>query len=86
MKVTGIPRQAPVAEGQLVFTAGFSQPLSLPSPYPRGIPIGVVTGVGAEEADVQQTVQVTPFVDPEELAYVVVLAPRTERAERRAAG
>jgi len=86
MKITGIPRQSPVAVGQLVFTSGASQPISLPSPYPRGIPVGVVTGVGRQEVDVQQTVQVTPYVTPRELAYVVVLAPETERARRRAEG
>lgn len=84
MKVTGIPRQAPVEVGQYVFTSGASQPLTLPSPFPRGIPVGVVTGVGRQEVDVQQTVQVTPFVNPQELAYVVALAPTTTRARQRA--
>ena len=86
MRISGIPRQAPVAQGQLVVTSGASQPISLPSPYPRGIPVGVVTGVGRQEVDVHQTVQVTPYVTPRELAYVVVLAPETERARRRAEG
>lgn len=86
MKVTGIRRQAPVEKGQIVYTNGASQPLTLPSPYPRGIPVGIVADAGSQEVDVQQTIQVTPFVTPEKLAYVVVLAPSSERARRRAEG
>lgn len=86
LKVTGIPREAPVARGKVVFTSGASQPTTLPSPYPRGIPVGVVSGVGSQETDVQYTVQVSPFVNPRELAYVVVLAPETARAQRRTRG
>ena len=60
--------------------------MSLPSIYPRGIPIGLVTSVGSQEVDVQQTVQVTPYVDPRKLSYLMVLTPQSPEAKRRAAG
>jgi rod shape-determining protein MreC len=85
LEMTGIPRAAPVRPNQTVVTGGFSS-LNLPSIYPRGIPIGQVTSVGSQEVDVQQTVQVTPFVDPRQLTYLVVLTPESREAKRRAAG
>ncbi len=85
LEMTGIPRAAPVKTGQTVVTGGFDS-LALPSIYPRGIPIGLVTSVGSQEVDVQQTVQVTPLVDPRKLSYLVVLAPVSAKAKQRAAG
>lgn len=85
LRMTGIPRAAPVKLNQTVATGGFNS-LVLPSIYPPGIPIGLVTSVGSQEVDVQQTVQVTPFVDPRQLTYLVVLTPRSREAKRRAAG
>jgi rod shape-determining protein MreC len=81
--ITGIPRESPVADGQPVLTGGFGQ-LRLRSVYPRGIPVGLVTGAGRRSIDVEQTVQVTPFVDFKSLVYVVVLAPESAAARRRA--
>jgi rod shape-determining protein MreC len=81
--VTGIPREKPVTDGQPVLTAGFSG-LRLLSVYPRGIPVGLVTGAGRRDIDVEQTVQVTPFVKFDSLVYVVVLAPKSASARRRA--
>lgn len=86
LKVTGIRRQAPVENGQIVYTRGASEPLTMPSYYPRGIPVGLVADVGSRDVDVEQTIQVTPFVNVEKLAYVVVLAPTSDRAKRRAQG
>lgn len=85
LQMTGIPRAAPVKLNQTVVTGGFNS-LSLPSIYPPGIPIGLVTSVGSQEVDVQQTVQVTPFADPRQLTYLVVLTPQSREAKRRAAG
>ncbi len=85
LEMTGIPRAAPVRPNQTVVTGGFA-PMALPSIYPRGIPIGQVTSVGSQEVDVQQTVQVTPFVDPRQLTYLIVLTPTSREAKRRAAG
>jgi rod shape-determining protein MreC len=83
-QITGIPVTYPVATGDPVLTAGFSQ-AGLQSIYPRGIPIGVVQGVGHRAVDVQQTVQLVPFVNTDSLAYVVVLAPKSALAKQRAA-
>ncbi|MGI9539296.1 MAG: rod shape-determining protein MreC [Miltoncostaeaceae bacterium] len=85
LQLSGIPRQFAVRSGQTVVTGGFSG-LNLPSLYPPDIPIGQVTGVSRAEVNVQYTVQVTPFVDPRSLRYMVVLAPTSDRAKRRATG
>ena len=82
-QISGIPVSNPVANGDTVVTAGFSQ-LNLQSIYPRGIPIGLVTGVGHREVDIEQTVQLSPFVNTDALAYVVVLAPTSKLAKQRA--
>ncbi len=82
-EITGIPVGKPIADGDIVYTAGFRD-LGQLSIYPRGIPIGVVEGVGHRETDVEQTVQVDPFVDPNSLAYVVALAPKSALAKQRA--
>lgn len=81
--ITGIPAQSPIANGDPVMTAGFSR-FGLQSIYPRGIPIGLITGVGRGEVDVTQTVQMSPFVNPDSLAYLVVLAPKSVLAKQRA--
>jgi rod shape-determining protein MreC len=87
LRLTMMPREAALADGQVVYTAGFvSRAGSLPSIYPRGLPIGIVTNFGAREADAQLTVQVTPLKDPTELSYVTVLIPESPEARRRAEG
>jgi len=83
LQVTDIPADKPVSKGQPVFTAGYSG-LRVPSIYPRGIPIGLVMGAGGSDTDVVQKVQVAAFVNPRDLAYVVVLAPRSRDAINRA--
>lgn len=85
LSLTGIPRAAAVRELQAVVTRGFSGG-GLPSIYPPGLPIGQVTSVGRQEVDVSFTVQVTPYVDPRQLAYLAVLVPESPEAKRRAAG
>ncbi len=85
LSLSGIPREFPIRAGQTVVTAGFSG-IGLPSVYPPGLPVGQVSGVGREEVTVQQTVQVTPFVDPRTARFMVVLAPTSDRARRRAVG
>jgi len=85
LKLTGVPRAAPVKLNQDVVTSGFMVK-GLPSIYPRGLPIGRVSSVGSQEVDVQQTVQVTPYLDPRNLAYLTVLTPQSPEAKRRAAG
>jgi rod shape-determining protein MreC len=85
LELTGVPREAPVKLGQDVVTASF-QVHGLPSIYPPGLPIGTVTSVGSQEVDVQQTVQVTPYIDPRNPSFLVVLAPVSREAKLRAAG
>jgi rod shape-determining protein MreC len=85
LKLEGVPRDAAVEEGQFVVTGGFSS-LQLPSVYPPDLQIGQVTGVGSQETDIEQSIQVTPFVDTRSLREVVALAPASPRAVRRAQG
>jgi rod shape-determining protein MreC len=83
LQLTGVPRAAPVKNNQAVVTSGFGVK-GLLSLYPPGIPIGQVTSFGSQEVDVQQTVQVTPYVDPRNRSYLTVLVPESEKAKLRA--
>jgi rod shape-determining protein MreC len=67
-----VAKSKEVKEGDLVMTAGLQQG-RLPSFYPKGIPIGLVTKVGQTELDEFQVVQVMPLVDFSSLEAVVVL-------------
>lgn len=67
-----VSKSKKVKEGDLVVTAGLQQG-KLPSFYPKGIPIGLVTKVGQTEIDSFQNVQVLPLVDFGALEVVVVL-------------
>jgi rod shape-determining protein MreC len=67
-----------VRENDLVVTAGFQQG-KLPSFYPKGIPIGLVTKVGQTDIDPFQDVQVMPLVDFSSLDVVLVLASKRPR-------
>ena len=66
-----------VKVGDEIVTAG-SALIALSSLYPKGIPIGKVTGVGQTDTDLFQQVQIDPFVDFGSLDAVLVLVP-TER-------
>ena len=85
LRLTGIPKEAAVQAGQAVVTGSFGVK-NLLSPYPPGIPVGVVTSVGTQEVDVDRTVQVTPYVDPRQLQYLSVLVPKSPEAIARARG
>lgn len=85
LRLTGIPKEAAVQQGQAVVTGSFGV-RGLLSPYPPGLPVGVVTSVGTQEVDVDRTVQVTPFVDPRTLENLSVLVPRSAEAIARARG
>jgi rod shape-determining protein MreC len=85
LQLTGVPRAAGIRQGQTVVTSGFKVK-NLLSVYPPGIPVGAVTSFGSQEVDVQQTVQVTPYVDARRLTYLVVLVPVSKKAKERAAG
>ena len=79
-----VPKAARLEDGQVVYTAGFNNPL--PSLYPRGLVLGYVAGHGARPSDANTRVQVTPFVELSQLAYVTVLIPESREALRRAQG
>jgi rod shape-determining protein MreC len=67
-----VSKSKKVQENDLVVTAGLQQG-KLPSFYPKGIPIGLVTKVGQTDIDPFQNVQVMPLVDFSSLEVVVVL-------------
>jgi rod shape-determining protein MreC len=85
LRLTGVPREADIQEGQVVMTGGFNSG-SLPSVYPRGLPIGVVSSVGSRDVDAEKSVQVKPLIDPRAEHHLVVLAPTSPEAIRRARG
>jgi rod shape-determining protein MreC len=75
MQLAYVKQSADVEEGDQVVTSGFaSENGELRSTYPRGIPIGVVTSVGNDPADLNKTVQVTPFAEFDRIDEVMVLA------------
>jgi len=73
-----------VEEGNLVITSGWKT-LRFESLYPRGIPIGTVESVGQQDVDLYKRIQITPLVDFDSLAEVIVLRekPRPERPAKR---
>ena len=64
-----------VSEGDLVITAGWRSG-KLESLYPRGIPVGTVKSVGQQDVDLYKRIQVTPLVNFDSLAEVIVLVPK----------
>ncbi len=82
LKLEGVPGTEPIAVGDVVVTTGAGTD-TLPSVYPSGIPLGVVTSVSSAEQEVQ-TVQVEPFRNPSELTEVMVFTPASALAKRRA--
>jgi rod shape-determining protein MreC len=71
-----------VGEGDKVITAGWKTG-KLESLYPRGIPIGVVSGVGQQDVDLYKRIQVTPLVDFDSLDNVIVLVQKASRGHRK---
>ncbi len=85
LSLTDVPGDIRVDVGDDVVTGGYGT-RDLPSPYPRGLPIGKVSNVGSREPGETQTVQVTPLRDPLELDVFTVFVPDSPEAKRRAAG
>ena len=75
-----VPKSKTVNEGDLIITAGRQQG-KLPSFYPKGIPIGLVTKVGQSDIDPFQNVQIMPLVDFSTLEVVVVLVSHKPRPQ-----
>jgi rod shape-determining protein MreC len=73
-----VRKQDRVKVGDEIVTAGW-RASGLSSLYPKGIPIGKVTGVGQTDTDLFQQVQIDPFVDFGSLDAVVVLVPTGRR-------
>jgi rod shape-determining protein MreC len=68
-----VPISVHVAKGDTVVTSGFSGN-RLPSYFPPGIPIGLVTSVsGNDTLSSDKVIQVTPFADFQNLTDVLVL-------------
>lgn len=72
-----IGKEKNVQEGDLVVTSGSPGRGKLPSLYPRGIKIGLVTSVGQNDLDSYKQIQVRPFVDFSGLHSVIVLVPKS---------
>ncbi len=74
MQLKFVSQSAKVDVDDLVTTSGFSSKNGeLRSIYPKGLPIGVVTSVGNDPADLHKTVQVTPLADFDRIDDVMVL-------------
>lgn len=67
-----------VRRDDLIVTQGWRLE-NLKSVYPKGIPIGVVTGASQNDLDLYWQVQVHPRVDFGDLQSVLVLIPKTRR-------
>lgn len=67
-----VPKDQIVDKDATVITSGWRVG-KLTSLYPRGIPIGKVTGVSRRDVDVYTRIQLTPFVDFDSLDDVIVL-------------
>ena len=67
--------------GDVVITAGWRSG-RLASAYPRGIPIGIVTGVGQLDTDIYKRIEVDPFVDFSSLDSVLVLVEKPQTSPR----
>jgi rod shape-determining protein MreC len=72
-----VDKAQPVAKGDPVITEGSPGRGLLPSIYPRGIRIGVVTSVGQNDTDLYEQIQVQPYVDFSSLRSVLVLVPKS---------
>jgi rod shape-determining protein MreC len=76
-----VPEARKVRTGDVIVTAGTISE-ELPSPFPKGIPIGEVKRIDGE-GELDRTIHVAPFVDLRALDFVQVLTK--PRADERAA-
>jgi len=80
MRLKYVDASAKVEKFDRVVTAGWTTG-DLSSIYPRGIPIGWVSSVGLKPADLEQTVQVTPYANFERIETITVLVPKGDRVQ-----
>jgi rod shape-determining protein MreC len=73
-----------VTKGSVLVTSGFTSS-RLESLFPRGIPIGKVTRVNADELELYQRVHIQPFADLRRMDYVQVLTSKPDTEQAKAA-
>ncbi len=79
LRLEQIEREATLASGDVVVSAGLSRMLNVPlamSAVPADIPIGSVETVGSDGH--WQVAELRPFADPDEVRYVWVILGETE--------
>jgi rod shape-determining protein MreC len=77
--LTRVGKDKRVEMGDMIVTAGSPGGSDLPSIFPRGIRIGVVTSVNQRDTDVYKQIQVQPFVNLGSIQSVIVLVPKERR-------
>jgi rod shape-determining protein MreC len=70
-----VPKAKVIRVGDTIVTAGSLGKGSLPSIFPRGIPVGTVTSQKNSDVNPFKNVQVRPLVDFSSLQSVIVLVP-----------
>ncbi len=71
-----VPKSKFVSRGDVIVTSGSPGRGELPSLYPRGIQIGVVSSVGDSDTQPFKQIQIEPSVDYTALQSVLVLVPK----------
>jgi rod shape-determining protein MreC len=71
-----VSKQKVVNVGDTIISAGSLGKGTLPSMFPRGIPIGTVTSQGSNDINPFKNIQVKPLVDFSSLQSVIVLVPK----------
>ena len=72
----GVSPSANVANGDTVITAGTLGKGSLPSMFPRNIPVGTVSSASNNDVNPFKNIQVKPLVNFSTLQSVIVLVPK----------
>lgn len=89
MQLQYLDKKTKVAKGDIVITSG-STDRKLQSLFAKGIPIGRVKRVDADELDVYERIHIEPFADFKRMEYVQVLRgqarPDTEQAPNGTSG
>jgi rod shape-determining protein MreC len=73
-----------ITKNSVVVTSGFTSS-RLESLFPRGIPIGRVTRVNADELELYQRVHLQPFADLRRMDFVQVLTSKPNNNQQAAA-
>jgi rod shape-determining protein MreC len=80
LALTRVKKSQMLNEGDLIETQGWHTK-NLTSLYPKGIPIGLVTGASQSEVDLYWQAQVIPRVDFDSLQFVLVLTPKSRSSQ-----